>query len=444
MVLVLTSFCNADSTADLAKENAELRKRVESLEEQMEQLKALVLGTAKAQPTQTTQMQLSDADLNRLSEMVRTDSNTKKPVLSKLDIELYGYIKADASYDDSRTNPGNYVVWVDDETSNKNDNEFSMTAKQTRLGFKVNGPDDGQLKTSGKAEIDFYGSGGTENKAKLQLRHAYMKLDWPADNVSIIAGQTSDIISPLTPYTLNYTVLWDAGNIGYRRPQIRLTKGFDLEGEAHLQTAVAVSRTIGDSTFRGTAVSGAQTGEDSGFPTLQGRAALTFPCGYKPTTLGVSGHWGEEKYDGSDFGTTSEDVESWSMNVDLLQPVNEWLTIKGEAFVGENLDTYFGGIGQGLNTTTGEAVKSTGGWVAATLGPWDKTKYNFGIGIDDVKESTIATGQRSLNRSIFGNVVYALNKNTDLGFEISHWHTERKNQKDADALRGQMSFIYKF
>jgi hypothetical protein len=49
-----------------------------------------------------------------------------------------------------------------------------------------------------------------------------------------------------------------------------------------------------------------------------------------------------------------------------------------------------------------------------------------------------------LNRSIFGNVVYALNKNTDIGLELSQWHTERKGQSDADALRAQMSFIYKF
>ena len=436
LVFVLTSFCKAD----LAQENAELRKRVESLEEQMEELKALVLGTAKAKPAKTARMELSDADLKRLSEMVRTDSQTKKPVLSKLDVELYGYIKMDASYDDSRTNPGNFVVWADSENTTKNDDEFSMTANQTRLGFKVNGPDDGNMKTSGRAEIDFYGSGGTENKAKLQLRHAYMKLDWPADDVSIIAGQTSDVFSPLNPSTLNYTVLWDAGNIGYRRPQIRLTKGFDLNSETHLETAIAVARTIGDDKFMDTDVNNPQSGEDSGFPTLQGRAGLTFPMyGYKPTTLGVSGHWGEEDYD-----TASKEVESWSVNADLVQPVNEWLTIKGEAFLGENLDTYFGGIGQGLNTATGEAVKSKGGWIAATLGPWEKTKYNFGIGIDDVKEGTIADNQRALNRSIFGNVVYSLNENTDLGFEISHWHTEWKGQKDADALRAQMSFIYKF
>ena len=93
-------------------------------------------------------------------------------------------------------------------------------------------------------EIDFYGSGGTENKAKLQLRHAYMKLDWPADDLSVIAGQTSDVFSPLNPSTLNYTVLWDAGNIGYRRPQIRLGD-VGGSGDTKVTFAAAATRPIG-------------------------------------------------------------------------------------------------------------------------------------------------------------------------------------------------------
>ena len=36
------------------------------------------------------------------------------------------------------------------------------------------------------------------------------------------------------------------------------------------------------------------------------------------------------------------------MNLDVLQPVTSVLTIKGELFTGENLGTYFGGIGQGV------------------------------------------------------------------------------------------------
>ena len=83
-----------------------------------------------------------------------------------------------------------------------------------------------------------------------------------------------------------------------------------------------------------------ESGEDSGKPTFQGRAGFTFPSplGYKKTTVGVSGHWGEEEFDSAAATGAHSDVESWSVNLDVQQPVNEWLTIKGELFSGENLD----------------------------------------------------------------------------------------------------------
>ena len=36
-----------------------------------------------------------------------------------------------------------------------------------------------------------------------------------------MAGQTWDVISPLNPGMLMYSVGWEAGNIGYRRAQLR-------------------------------------------------------------------------------------------------------------------------------------------------------------------------------------------------------------------------------
>ena len=68
------------------------------------------------------------------------DNAKKNGLWSSLDIQFYGYIKADASYDDSRTTPGNFIVWVNSETTNKNDDEFNLTANQTRMGFNITGP----------------------------------------------------------------------------------------------------------------------------------------------------------------------------------------------------------------------------------------------------------------------------------------------------------------
>ena len=194
---------------------------------------------------------------------------------------------------------------------------------------------------------------------------------------------------------------------------------------------------------------GTESGEDAGFPSVQGRASVTLPIfGDKKTTVGVSGHWGQEEYDLNITGS-HKDFTTWSFNIDLTQPVNDKCTIKAEVFTGENLNAYLGGIGQGVMTNTAlpnfyKEIGSKGGWIAASLGPWERFRYNIGIGMDDVDSGQVNNGSRTMNRCVFGNVVYAANKQTDIGFELSHWRTEYNGNGDAESLRAQLSFIYKF
>lgn len=187
------------------------------------------------------------------------------------------------------------------------------------------------------------------------MRHAYMTIDWPKEKFGIIAGQTWDVISPLNPETLNYSVDWWVGNIGYRRPQIRLTKGYTLNKDVELKLEGAIARTIGRTNSGILTADQADTGENSGTPSLQGRVSVTLPLlGYKPATIGLSGHYAQEKYDTGPNtvvpATGHKTFDSWSINIDYLQPVTAWLTIKAEVFKGENLDAYLGGIGQGSET----------------------------------------------------------------------------------------------
>lgn len=436
--------CLAQTNSDLAQENAKLRQRVDNLEKQVDDLKTAV-QPAPSQvkgPVKTPAEQAPPAPAPTELE--------KKPLWSSLDIQFYGYIKGDASYDTSRVNAGDYVLWVNSEATNGNDNEFNLTANETRLGFNFAGPKTETMETSGKVEFDFYGNFADENKAKIQMRHAWAQVYWPGSRFAILAGQNWDVISPLTPNTLNYTVLWDAGNIGYRRPQIRLTKDFELADKTILQVQGAAVRTIGSSLTVGSTTS--ETGQDAGFPTLQSRVGLTFPwLPAGPTQAGISGHWGQEEFD-LDVSGRSTDVDSWSVNLDLTQPVTSKVLFKGEFFAGQDLATYFGGIGQGvtLTKTIGGAVidadpiTAHGGWFAFSLGPWDQWSFNTGLGVDEVDADDVNPGDRTQNRTIFGNVLYALNKHVNVGLELSHWRTDYRGSGDADDVRAQASLIYKF
>jgi hypothetical protein len=436
LLLITTSIRSNAAEADgLVRENTKLQQRVERVEKELAELKKLL----KEQTESANSRKATPQTIISQKEVSRNKVSTKNPVWSNLDIQIYGYIKADASYDQLRTTPGNYVVYVNPETGEKNDDEFNLTAKQTRLGMNIKGPEGNGMQASGKVEVDFYGSSAAENKGTIQMRHGYLVLDWPEEQFSILAGQTSDVISPLVPSTLNYTVLWDCGNIGYRRPQIRLTKTMPL-GDCSFKAEAAIARAIGRTT-----PTNSESGEDSGFPNVQARTSFTFPFGgYKPTTVGFSGHWGQEEYDITGKHRT---LETWSVNADFTQPVSKDLTVKGEFYHGVNMNTFLGGIGQGVNvsdTSNPFEIAAQGGWVAASLGPWDSWNFNLGAGIDTARRNDLANGSRTRNMCYFANAIYSINKNTQIGFELSQWETNYKGPGDAESLRGQMSIIYKF
>ncbi|MEW6236058.1 MAG: hypothetical protein AB1656_11775 [Candidatus Omnitrophota bacterium] len=391
-------------------------------------------------------------------EIKSIPAKAEKPsITAKYGVDLYGYIKFDAAYDTQRTSLGNYARWVESGAAGGDDDQFTATANQTRFGLNFTGPDYGNMKTTGKMEVDFYG-GGSENKANPMMRHAYVQLDWPDYDLSVLAGQTSDVISPLVPTTVNYAVGWWVGDLGYRRPQLRVTKNFDPTDNSKLMFQGALSRTIGEGWGLPASASYLDNGSDSGFPTLQGRVAYAFPLlTDKPSIIGVSGHWGQEEYDGGTFtgiAYGARDFNTWSANLDVTLPLLDKLKLMSELWFGENLDAYLGGIAQGLRgidvdgnnsiDAPGEGIRALGGWAALGLGPWNQWSFNVGASIDDPEEDDLNAGGRSQNYSIFGNAFYEINEAILLGLELSYWDTDYQDREDEDSVRVQTTLIYRF
>jgi hypothetical protein len=199
----------------------------------------------------------------------------------------------------------------------------------------------------------------------------------------------------------------------------------------------------GSRTIDRTTITQTDTGADCGQPTVQGRAALTFPLvDGRPATVGAWGHWGREEFDINAAGD-NETLDSWSAGMDVAVPVADWLTLKAEIWTGEALDTYFGNIGQGIDAGR-DALGGGGGWLAAALSPCDKWTFHIGAGVDALDDDSQAPGTRIQNRMVFGNVMYAINEQTTVGLEVSHWVTQYEERGTGDALRLQSSLIYKF
>lgn len=414
-----------------------LTERINQLEKELNELKDLL----------NQQQQAGKEEQARVDKLERKVDESSSSVLHSFRFKPYGFIKLDASYDDSRSFPGNFILYVLNESVHKDDNEFNMTARQTRLGLDILAPDLYDWKAWGRVEFDFYGDGTRhENKGSVLLRHAFVNLT--RGNFSLLAGQTSDLISPLYPNTLNYIVGWTAGNIGYRRPQIRATYVYPLNESTQLISALAIARTAG-TINEDLDLDNQNDGEDAGFPTVQARVALaTKLLTEKHSVFGLSGHYGEEEIDWKvnpiNPGTRQTRVKSWSLNGDIDLPITHQLSIKGEAFVGYNLDDYFGGVFQGVNPTTRQIIKTAGGWMQLAYQPNEKLNYHFGFGIDDPRNSDLSDGMRSRNSFYFGNVVYHLIPPVDIGLEFSHWETGYKKQSTGTDNRIQTSVIYKW
>ncbi len=415
----------------LKQENAELRQRLEKVEGELGEIKQLLHQRASAPIPALTQ-----EEVGKLKTLAAIKG---QPVHSGLDLQLYGYIKLDAAFDSARTSSGDYARWVESEEGGRHSDLFNLTANQTRLGAILKGPSSPDLTTAGLVEIDFYG-GGAENKPNPMLRQAYVTATWPQWHLTALAGQTADVISPLVTPTLNYTVGWWQGDIGYRRPQIRLTESLPVTDNLTVKLELAASRTIGcTNSWTG---ANYDTGQEVGFPTVQGRASVSLPLlTKKPTTVGVSGHWGQQEYN------AHRKVDTWSLNVDLTLPVTTWLALQAEGFVGQNLDAYLGGVGQGVrvvSATDYRGIRARGGWAALTLTPDARWQFNVGAGCDDPNDDELATGGRTYNELVFGNAQYALNASLTLGAEISCLRTGYKAQAGGNSLREQLSVIYKF
>lgn len=373
--------------------------------------------------------------------VAQEDESEKKSVWSTVDLQFYGFVKLDASYDTAAADPGNFVKWVDLEPENEDDDQFNMTANQTRLGLWLRTPDeaDKSLQTKGRVEIDFYG-GGAENKPNPMLRLAYIDLYWRKSGWRFLAGQSFDVISPLFPITVNYSVQWWAGNIGYRRPQMRISKNVAISQNSSLHLAGAITRNIGttDSVF-----ADVDAGTDAGLPGFQGRLGWNS----KSFNIGLSGHWAEEEYDLDDLGN-SEQFDSWSANFDLMVPFSEKVTLKAEAYTGVNLAQYLGGIGQGVNLVRNEEIGDTGGWISLDLGPFGDLVHHIGVTVTDPDDENLEPGDRSFNSSLFWNGFYTLTKHIQFALELSYWNTDylvlEAESDSADNFRTQFAVIYSF
>lgn len=436
--------------AELEAEQDALRAEIQWLREHPNRMPT-PSATPVSLSTELTVPETPPADGDVYFTFDELAAEMKKFAWTKGDFRIvpYGSLWGSAIYATERTYPGPYTLWVYSPDDHGEDT-FVIDTRRTRMGLDIAGPRIPMFcnaKSGGKIEIDFHGAFVVENKPGVLLRHAYGEVK--NENFRLLAGQTWDIISPLYPDTLSYSVGWAGGNIGYRRAQIRYERYVALSNTCLLTGQISVNQNI-ISDFNG---NGSRP-EATGWPVIEGRTAVTLGSRrgkVKPITIGLSGHIGEQ---GADFLTAGpapyflppqDDfrVRTWSANVDVYVPITERFGFKGEFFTGENLSTFLGGIVQGVNVYTRRPIRATGGWFEFWYDWTPRMHTHVGYSIDDPVNTDLTVG-RTYNEFVFANGVFDVTKSLQVGLEVTNWKTNHIGHRPGESVQVEFTGKYGF
>lgn len=452
-LLIVPSFLFAGDIgpgADMAERMRRLEMEAEMLRDEIDWLRDRSGGQAPTQAVTVgmSTMSIAPQEQPEFYTLEEFTSIMKDMAWSKGDFKIvpYGILWGNAAYETERTSPGVYTLFVP-SADTEGEDAFHIDTRRTRLGLSIAGPDSscfGGVKSGGKAEIDFHGAFAIENKPGVLLRHAYAEVY--NSNFKILAGQTWDVISPLNPGTVSYTVGWGGGNIGYRRAQIRLERYLTLMNDSKITFQGSLNQNI-VSDFSSTL---SIQSEASDWPLIEGRMAYSLGS-HNPITVGVSGHIGEQGFDFTQAGPAPLNlpprddarVGTWSLNIDVKVPFNHRSGFQGEFFTGQNLGTFLGGIVQGVDGTSRQGIRSTGGWCDFWYDWTNSFHSRIGCGIDDPVDNDVFSG-RIYNHYIYANSTYDLTNQLNVGFEVSSWKTMHVGQRPGDSVRFEFAGKYVF
>jgi hypothetical protein len=343
-------------------------------------------------------------------------------------LKLYGFLRLDIDIDGQRANNDQtplFITSADPRVGKPNAGDFSMHPRLSRFGIDYSGPRItalGDSKLSGKFEVDFE-NGGSESRQIIRIRHGYLKMDWD-HQVSLLAGQTWDVVSPLFPTVNNDTLMWNAGNVGDRRPQLRLAwEPKSGQGQWSFSGAAGLMGAIDTQDLDN---NGYRDGEESGRPNVQARVGYAHSSWVNDqrVSLGASGFYGWLDTSRAVAGRTS--FRSQLVNLDYTLPLSSRLSLRGEGWWGRNLSDVRGGAGQGIDLTNGREIRARGGWAEASLKISHYWSFHPGYTTDDPVDADIPVGGRTRNRAFyFGNRITP-GGNFLFGVDYFRWRTDYK------------------
>ena len=353
-------------------------------------------------------------------------------------LQVYGYIRADVAHDQHSTFPGELAWYVLPKSQGYRSGKTHFTARETRIGLNVFAPSFGEWTTMGKLELDFYG-GGSDMGYTPRIRLAYVDLAH-SSGFSVRAGQDWETFIEVPPRIVNFATLANAGALGLRRPQVRVTqeKAYSENGKWVVKAALA--RTIGQDLDE----DGFDDGANAEWPTFQFNVGVhqRLWCS-RMARVAISGHAGRESLE-TEEKSRGDNYDTWSVQGSVFLPLTATLAVQGNVWAGENLDVYYGGIGQGVNLTERTGVEARGGWAQLLWDPCESWSFTLGYSMDDPDDDNLSPGMRSKNELGLVNAFYKLTPAVTLMGELSRMKTGYLDGDSASNNRAQVAVKYTF
>lgn len=313
---------------------------------------------------------------------------------------------------------------------------FELSGRATSLGFNFTGPRIGEFQSGGLILLYAFGQEYFANYYGITIFQGYGELrneDW-----RFAFGLMSDVVNPLIPTSLNWSLGGAAGNLGFIRGQAR-SERYWSDGEfSQLTLQTAISQAVVTEYAVPTAAERLSFGEPDGLPNFEGRVALALgevdtllgaPQPPRPFEIGFSGMIGRIRTITTDFLNPTDRVSAISSMVgtDVRVQFSPQAGFKGEFFYGQSLGGYLAGAFQSVNVDTFRPIRTIGGFGEAYYYWTDTLHSHAGYGIDDPLDRDVSGSQRVRNQFVFGNAIYDVSRNLQLGLEVSHWRTAYRN-----------------
>jgi hypothetical protein len=360
----------------------------------------------------------------------------------KISIVPFGVGIFNVNYNTRSLFQGSYVLYAN-PNNEFNRSQFEMSPQNTLLGVNFTGPDVGEAKTGGRIDFDFRGPNPVDTNATPYFFHFYGEIK--TEYWRFAVGQDHDIVSPLDPPVVNFTIGpigYVAGDIGFFRAQARLELYCPLNDDVQVNWQGSLNQQVIQALQTGTDI----FGTDAGWPDIQGRLALALgPLEDKvrPLEIGVSAHIGER---------ILEDVpdhllrhyRSWSLNGDLQAKLTDSTKVIGEVFMGSVLGSYNGAIFQGIDPVRLTAIRAAGGWVSLEQKLCPTVLAHVGFGIDDANANDLSAGKRNVNLEYWSNVYWDITPELSWRLEVSFWETRFLAAPTNSAVRIETAVLYRF